>query len=100
VARREDEGAPRARDGETQRVADPARGDLVVAREAGEDRQPGGVGARPPAGTQAVRAQVEDRARARPPAPARALRREQLEQPAGAALDHQHVAVATAFDAR
>ena len=60
----EDERAARALDGEAQRVADLARLDLVVAREAGEDRQAGGVGARPAARAQRVRAQVEDRAAA------------------------------------
>ena len=36
--------------GEAQRVADGARGDLVVAHEAGQDRQPGGVGRVQPSG--------------------------------------------------
>ena len=76
VARRVDVRPPRARRREAERVVDHAARDLVVAREAGEDRQPGGVGRRPARGPQLVRAQAPDRARAgRPAAPRVAQRR-------------------------
>ena len=70
VARRIDVRAPRARRGEAQRVVDRAARDLVVAREAGEDRQPGRVRRRPAGRAERVRAQVPDRAGARRPAAA------------------------------
>ena len=88
--------APRALGGEAQRVVDRAAAHLLVAREAGQDRQPGGVGRGPAARAQAVRAQVPDRARARAPAPAAGLRigGEQLVQAAAVAVHDDHVAVA------
>ena len=43
---------------------------VLVAGEAGQDRQAGGVGGRPAGGAELVRAEVEDRARAGPPAAA------------------------------
>ena len=46
-----------------------AAGDLLVAGEPGQDRQPGGVGGRPPGGARRIRAEVEDRARAGAPGP-------------------------------
>ena len=55
--------------GEAQRVVDHAGGHLGVAHQPGQDRQPGGVGARPAVRPQRVRRQVPDRARAGPPAP-------------------------------
>ena len=55
----------RAGRGEAERVVDRPGGDLVVAGEAGEDRQAGGVGRGPAGRSQVIRAQVEDRARAR-----------------------------------
>ena len=57
-----------SRRGEAERVVDRARRDLVVAREAGEDRQAGGVGRGPAGRAELVRAQVPDRARAGRPA--------------------------------
>ena len=56
VARRVDVGAPRALDRHAQRVVDDAALDLVPAREAGEDREPRGVGGRPAGRAQPVRA--------------------------------------------
>ena len=61
VARGPHEGAPRARDREAQRVVDLAASDLVVASEAGEDRQAGGVGVVHPRG----RSLFERRSRSR-----------------------------------
>ena len=40
----------------------------MIARQTGQDRQPGGIGGRPAGWAQPVGAQVEDRARARRPA--------------------------------
>ena len=56
VPRRVDVGAARALDGEAQRVVDHAARDLVVAGEAGQDRQARGVGRRPARGPHPVRA--------------------------------------------
>ena len=66
-----DVGAARVLDGEAQRVVDPAAGDVLVTCEAGEDREAGRVGRRPAGRPELVRAEVEDRARAGPPAAAR-----------------------------
>ena len=43
------------------RVVDPARCDLVVPNQAGQDRQPGGVGTRPRARPQRVGVEIEHR---------------------------------------
>ena len=94
VARRPDVRPPRARDGEAERVVDPARRHLVVAREPGQDREPGGVGRRPAGGAHAVRAQVPDRARPGRPAAADPAQRVELVEPAGVAVDDEGVAVA------
>ena len=74
VPRGVDVRLPRPRRGEAQRVVDDAARDLVVAREPGEDRQPGGVGRRPARGPQRVRAEIPDRTRAGLPAAALADR--------------------------
>ena len=96
VARRVHVRAPRLRRGEPQRVVDVAAAHLLVAREARQDRQPGGVGRSPARRAQAVGAQAPDRARAGAPAPAAAHRigGVQLVQPAAVAVDDDHVAVA------
>ena len=91
--------ALRAADREAQGVVDHALlHDLVVADEAGVDRQPGGVGGGPAVGPQGVRAEVEHRARAGLPRRAAALRvgGEQLVELARGVVDHEHVAVAVA----
>ena len=57
--------------GHAQRVRDAAAPDLLVAGEQRQDRQPGGVGARPAGRAQARPAQAPGRAGAGGPAPAR-----------------------------
>ena len=96
VARRVHERAPRALGREAQRVVDRAAAHLLVAGQAGQDRQPGGVRRRPAARAQAVRAQAPDRARAGAPAPAAGLRvgGVQLVQPAAVPVHDDHVPVA------
>ena len=86
----------RARRREPQRVVDRAGGDLVVASEAGQDREAGGVGRGPAGRPQVVGAEVEDRARAGRPAPPAVVRvgGEQLVVGARVAVDHDHVPVA------
>ena len=72
----------------------PAR-DVLVAGEAGQDRQAGGVGRRPAGRAELVRAEVEDRARAGPPAAARGrVEGEELVELAAVAVDDQRVPVA------
>ena len=66
VARRPDVGVRGARRREADHVVDLARRDLVVADEAGQDRQAGGVAGRPAERPHRVRAQVPGGARARP----------------------------------
>ena len=100
MRRRVDVRLLRDRDGDPQRVADDAAVSLVAAREAGQDRQPGGVGGRPALGAQRVRAQVPGRAAVGVPARALALGRVELEQLAVALAQRQHVAIATALDRR
>ena len=81
--------------GEADGVADDARGDLVVAHEAGQDREAGGVSRRPGVRPQRVRPQVEHRAAVRPPASvAVRVGAEQLVEPAGALVDDEDVAIA------
>ena len=75
-------------------MVDRAARDLVVAREAGEDRQAGRVGRRPARRSEPVRPQVPDRARAGVPAAARPRERVQLVEPARVAVDDQRVPVA------
>ena len=96
VARRIHERPARARHGEAQGVVDRAAAHLVVAREPGKDRQPGGVGGGPAARAQPVRAQVPDRAGAGAPARPAVLGigREQLEEAAARAVHDDHVPVA------
>src|ERR1044072_36985 len=53
-----DPGVAGALEGDPDRVVEAAVGDLVVADEAGEDRQPGGVGRGPGVRPQGARAQV------------------------------------------
>ena len=87
--------APRALHREAQRVVD-ASGRRVAApaREAGEDRQPRGVGRRPAGRPQRVRAQVPDGAGPGRPAAALLVQCVELVEPAGIAVDDQRVTVA------
>ena len=75
---------------------------LVVAREPGEDGQPGGVGGRPAGRPEPIRAQAPDRARAGTPAAPFRIERIELVEAAGAAVDDERMAVsrrgAPAFD--
>ena len=104
VACRPQVGPLRDRRGEADRMVDVARPHLVVAQEAREDRQAGGVGRRPAIGPQPVRAQVPHRARPCRPPPALQPRVPRLVQPTGARIDHDRVAIAVgvpaALDAR
>src|SRR5262249_49721090 len=53
----------RGADREAERVIDDSLfDDLVVSNQAGKDRQPSGVGRRPPVRPQGIAAEVEDRA--------------------------------------
>ena len=83
--------------GEPQRVVDVAGQHLVAADQAGQDRQPGGVGRGPAGRPERVRVQVEHRAGLRGPAAAAAGRPVQLVQVAVAGGD-QHVRVAAGLD--
>jgi hypothetical protein len=75
-------------------MRDPPAPHLLVAGEQRQYRQPGGIGARPARGPQSRPAQAPRRARAGRPAAVLAAQREQLVQPAAAAVDEQRVAVA------
>jgi hypothetical protein len=55
-----DEGGPGARDGEADGVVDGTGGNFVVADEAGEDGEAGGVGGSPRVGTGVVVLQIPD----------------------------------------
>ena len=96
VRRRIDVGALRVRHGEAQRVVEHALvDDLVVAGEAGQDRQAGRVGGGPAVRPQGVARQVEDRAGAGlPGAVGLLVRVEQLVELLVVGVEHQHVAVA------
>ena len=83
-----------ARDRHAQGMANLAPAHLRIAHEQGQDRQPGGVGARPSLRPQGVAAQVEHRSGPGFPSACGALGVVELIQPAGAALEHEHVAVA------
>ena len=91
MAGRPDVRAARLGDGDAERVVDPAPRDVLVAGEAGEDRQACGVGGRPAGGAKAVRAEAPDRARAGRPATALAAEGEELVEPAGVAVDEDRV---------
>ena len=54
VPRRPDVRGACLGDGEAERVVDPALRDVLVAREAGQDRQAGRVGGRPAGGAELV----------------------------------------------
>ena len=69
--------------------------DVLVAGEAGQDRQAGRVGGRPAGRAKLVRAEIEDRARAGLPATAAGrVEGEQLVELAAVAVDDQRVPVA------
>ena len=70
--------------------------DLVVAHQAGQDRQPGRVGRRPAVGPPAVRVHVEERARAGLPLAAVVEDVVQLVEMRFVAIDDQQVAIAAA----
>ncbi len=76
--------------------------DLVVARQAGEDREAGRIGGGPAGRAQPVRAEVPDRAGARSPSATLRVEREELVELAGVAVDDQCMAIAVraipAFD--
>jgi hypothetical protein len=93
VAGGPDEGPPAAGDRHAQRVVDPAG-----ASQQREDGEPGGVRRGPAARAGAWAPQVPGGAGAGAPAPALPAQREQLVQPARAALDEQGVPVAAALD--
>ena len=80
--------------GEAQRMPDRTGRDLVVADEAGQDRQARGVGTRPAGRAKRVRAQVPGRAAAGVPGAVEAVGGEELEEPAAVLVDHEDVAVA------
>ena len=104
VARRPDVRVGGSRRREADDMVDLARGDLVVADEAREDRKAGRVARRPAERAHRVRAEIPGRARAGGPRRAAALRVRavQLPEPARVTVDEQHMAVAgrarTAFD--
>ena len=75
-------------------VGDAARLHLVVAHQAGEDREARGVGRRPAAGAQGVGVEVPDGPGARRRARCAVLRVVELVQGAGARVDHEGVPVA------
>ena len=86
---------------EPERVEDLARGDLVVADEAGQDRQAGGVGARPAVGRRALEARSHWAPEPACQAPLGGLADVvQLVQAAGVAVDREQVAVRAALDER
>ncbi len=74
-------------------VGDLARLDLVVAQQAGQDRETGGVGRRPPRGTQGVGAQVPDRPGPAVEPPGAVLGVVELVERARRGVDHDGVAV-------
>ena len=96
VAGGEHEPPARLDDGEPEGVADgPLVHHLVVTHQAGEDRQAGGVGRGPPRRPQGVRIEVEDRPRARRPAPPARVgpRGEEFIEPAVVAVDDQDMPI-------
>ncbi len=94
MARRIDVGAARALRREAKRVVDHAARDLVPAGEAGEDRQPGGIGGRPARMPEVIRAKAPGRTRAGRPAVARVAQVVQLVEPARALVHQDRVPVA------
>ena len=94
-----DPGVAGALDGDADRVFDVAGGGLVVADEAGEDRQAGGVGRGPAVGAAGGGAQVPGGPRVGVPVRLRLGDVEgavELVELAGGAVDDEHVAVAVA----
>src|SRR5689334_1610807 len=89
---------PGAVEGDADRVFEVARGDLVIADEAGEDRQPGGIGRGPRVRPAGARAQVPARARVGIPMPAAGLEERPVElvERAAGAVDDEHVTIAVA----
>ena len=75
-------------------------GELVVADEAGQDRQAGRVGRRPVQRAERVRVEIPLRARPGLPGAVDLLRAVQLVQAAGVLVDHQDVAVRAVLDER
>ncbi len=104
VARRPDEGIVRRVGRHADGVGDAARLHLVVAQEPRQDRQPGGVRRRPPAGAQRVRIEVPDRSGAGGGTRRAVVGVVELVEGARARVDHQGVTVAgrrrAAFDRR
>ena len=94
-----DPGVAGALEGDADRVVEVAGGGLVVADEAGEDRQPGGVGRGPALGAAGGGAQVPVGPRVGVPVRPRLGDVEgavELVELAGGAVDDEHVAVAVA----
>ena len=98
VRRRVQIGLLRLRHREAQRVVDVTARHLVVADETREDREPGGVGRRPPFGPQRVRREIEHRAGVGRPTARAPARREQLVELAVVSVDREHVRVAAVLD--
>ena len=95
MPRRPDIRPLRLAHGKTQRVGDDTLGHLSIAHQAGQDREPGRVSAGPTGGAQQMRAQVIDRARARPPGAIRlGPRMVEFIQLARVAVNDQDMAVA------
>ncbi len=89
--------------GEADRMVDLTPLDLVVANQAGQDRQPRRVGRGPAPRPEVVHTEVPDRARAGPPPLSAVLapRLVQLVEPAAIPVQHEHVTVRGAlFDRR
>src|SRR4051812_19540510 len=92
-------GVAGAVEGDPDRVFEPAAVDLVVADEAGEDRQTGGIRRGPGVGAAGARAQVPTGAGVGVPVGAATALEEgavELIQRAAGAVDDKHVAVAVA----
>jgi hypothetical protein len=84
------------RHGEAQGVMDGAGGDLVVAGEAGEDRQAGGVGGGPGVRVLVVGGHIPDGCGGGAPLAAGEMSIAELIEPAAILFDHEHVTVAVA----
>src|SRR5918995_7512810 len=100
VSGRPDVAPARARDREPERVIDPrvVAEDLAVADQPGQDRQPGGVGARPTGRPEIVGDEVEDRAAAGTGVPGVPPSGEQFVERARVLIDHDRVPIGASLD--
>ena len=97
MGRRKHEGSLRGRDGESQRVIDGARRDLIVARQPHKNRKPGGVSGSPRIRPLFVDGHIPDGRRIGLPASVfLQIGFIQFVKPASVFFQHEHVAITVA----